>query len=1068
MRLEVRLLGSPSLASDGSPVRLHSAKTLALLTYLSVESGRVHSREKLAGLLWGESSEARARQSLRQALYSLRHTLPADALDSDATTVHLPPHPDVWTDEAAFRDLVAMSQRSPRPDVLKRAADTYRGTLLEGHEPTGCPGFAEWLFFQRDRLEQQALAVLETLVDHLASAGAPDAALAYADRLLGLDPLNERAFRRLMSLHGAAGDRDAVRRLYQRCADSLSRELGVEPDAETHALFERLMADRSAAAAPARVARDQDHAKDRLVVLPFLGRAREMDQLEEQYRLASAGQGRLVLVSGEAGIGKTRLVDAFLAKVAGTPSAPPQLALSGRCYEAESNTPYTVWADALQTLAQPESRTRLDGLADVWRRQLGRVLPDLGPGPAQSGAMTPDESRLLLTQGVVRTLQHLAARGPILVWLDDLHWADGASLATLSYAARHLSGYPALLIGTYRPGAARDNQALRALERGSPRPIRIEVAPLGENAVDEIVASLAARTDRDLTARLLQHCDGNPLVLTEAVQVLQDTPERERHGIALHQQTSTWPVPDRIYELIQSRLANLPVLTQRVLGACAVLGRPYGIVLLRRVSGVTETDAIEAVEQAIGRGFLQERPDADSPPTIAFRHSYYRRVVYEGLSTVQRESLHVRAARALKEAYQSTPEVVVEQVADHLDWGRDPQAAGYLARAARQAAALYADRHATYLYTRAIAALNAHQPTDSDTLFGLVRDRERLLDRQGLRAEQEADVTQLKHLAEELEDATLLALALVREAGFLSAVGRHDEAHDAGEQALKIYRRAGDTGGEGQALRELGYASWSSGDYRAALAYMRHALELHRRLGDTEGEATALHNLAEVHRSLGSPRQAIRLYEDVLRLYWSRQDRERQSISLYGLANAYRDAGDDEQALSHLAEALSLCEAAGDRLLASRVHHTMAGLRQAQGNDAGARQAMELAVTLSREMGYGPGLAHSLIALSDLYARTGRHDDAEAARAEADGWLDLIEGGPEQGPLVNRSPDLVDPIEPVDTDGRTGWVRTHVRLAEGKVYCAFESPVGRAGSCRRVREAHQQIRPGHSDWKNPA
>ncbi|MDH4136107.1 MAG: AAA family ATPase, partial [Anaerolineae bacterium] len=368
MTVELRLLGPPSLITAGCPARLHSAKALALLAYLTLEADTPHSRAKLAGLLWGESPDAQARHSLRQGLYSLRRTLGnliKDCLVLEEETVVFEPHPDFWVDALEFLTLAAADSRDL--DALRRAAQLYQGMLLEGLELSGCPAFDEWLFFRRDALEQRALGVFQALVDGLLRQGNCPEAMGFAQRLVALDALHEGAHRCLMQIHAALGDRDGVRRQYRLCADVLAHEMGIEPAAETQALFHRLIAVKPGPA----VSPEQPPAArlgEQSLALPFLGRERELAALQTRLNQAIARQGGLILVSGETGMGKTRLVAEFIRRSTEA-TALPVRCLIGQCYEPEAYAPYTVWGDALQPLSTPDWQPLLTGLAEVWRRQ---------------------------------------------------------------------------------------------------------------------------------------------------------------------------------------------------------------------------------------------------------------------------------------------------------------------------------------------------------------------------------------------------------------------------------------------------------------------------------------------------------------------------------------------------------------------------------------------------------------------------------------------------------------------------------------------------------------------------
>ncbi len=242
MPVEFYLLGPPSLRIAGHSTRLRSAKTLALLAYLVLEPNTAHSREKLAGLLWGESPEEQARMSLRQSLHSIHEALGDwgdDCLLLKKSSVAFRLPPDVWVDAIEF---MSLATREGKPlDALRRAAELYRGLFLEGIEVYDSPAFEDWLFLRRDALTQQALRVLHTLAERLSRGGNYPDAMSFAQRLVSMDASHEGGHRCLMHCHAALGDLDAVRRQYRRCTDVLSRQLGAEPTAETQKLYRQLM-----------------------------------------------------------------------------------------------------------------------------------------------------------------------------------------------------------------------------------------------------------------------------------------------------------------------------------------------------------------------------------------------------------------------------------------------------------------------------------------------------------------------------------------------------------------------------------------------------------------------------------------------------------------------------------------------------------------------------------------------------------------------------------------------------------------------------------------------------------
>jgi predicted ATPase len=852
-----------------------------------------------------------------------------------------------------------------------------------------------------------------------------------------------------MQVYAALGDLDGVRRQYRTCTHILAHEMGEEPSTETQALYHQLTT-----ATPAPISLSEAPVAVQPVEetpgLPFLGRERELSALRDRMEQAAAGQGGLILVTGEAGMGKTRLLEEFVRRSI-RPTTPSPRCLTGQCYELEVHAPYTVWGDALHALSMPDWKPGLSGLAQAWQRQLARLVPELGPPADDIQDANIIESRLRLHQGVLQSLIYLTGLGPLLLFFDDLHWADQASLELLHYVSRHATAYPLLLVGTYRPEEAADRpylgQVLRESDQAVSPPV-LELEPLEPETIGHLLMHLGTKWPVDLPGRLHRHTAGNPLLLTETLRALigSGTLRREPDGCLAEREAEPWPVPRRVHNLIQARLAPLSDAQRRVLAAAAVIGRPFSLRLLRRVSGLPELQVLDLVEQLLGRAFLDEKAETLPGLSLDFHHDYLRRVIYEGLSAVQRRALHRRTARALQKLHRTHPKTITEEVAYHFEQAADLAAINYLSQAAQYAEQLFAYQHATHLYGRALIVHGNHLPHDLAGRFDLLLAREAVLDRQGRRAEQRDDVAELVETAEILGDTHRLAVACVRQAGFYTYTSGYTDARQAGQRALALYQSADDKAGEAQALRELGFLHWSVQDYGTALSYGREALALHRRLGDLDGEATALHNLAEIHRSLGSPRQALAQYESALNLHWARQDRQRQGLTLYGMAHALRQLGDVDRALSHYQQALDHCQAAGDRLMTSRVHHTLAGLQSELGRTDQAHDHMQRALDISRQIGYGPGIAHGLIGLCHIQARHGHLDLAGQHLQEAMTWLRQIEDQmgltQAQAQLQALEQGIAPDMDPPTTQG---WVKAHVALAEGKVYCEFESPMAQSG-----------------------
>jgi DNA-binding SARP family transcriptional activator len=453
-RLHLSLLGGFQLRlASGTPVGLSTKKAQALLAYLAVRPGQPHPRQKLATLLWGETGDAQARQSLRQALSLLRRSVPSGRgawLVTEGEMVSLDPR-TVDVDVAAFEGHLALKSA----EGLEAAVALYRGDLLDGLALRE-PAFEEWLGAERERLRELQREALGRLLAHQVKAGSVERAIQSASRLLALDPLDESVHRTLMRLYARQNRWGPALRQYQLCVALLQRELGVEPETATQQLYQELLQRRAPGSpisepAPGRRPRPVRARSGARLAGSAVGTARALEPVVvgrraelEALRIAMAeawrGHGQVVLVRGEAGIGKSRLVDELMAHARASGGG----VLVGRSYESAQILPFGPWVEAFRK-GQVLEPARLAGLDAAWQAELARLFPELGePGPAPAPGA---QDYLRLFEALARLLAHLAMAQPLAVILEDLHWADEMSLRLLAFLGRRGDTWPLFLPG---------------------------------------------------------------------------------------------------------------------------------------------------------------------------------------------------------------------------------------------------------------------------------------------------------------------------------------------------------------------------------------------------------------------------------------------------------------------------------------------------------------------------------------------------------------------------------------------------------------------------------------------
>jgi DNA-binding SARP family transcriptional activator len=635
--LAISLLGRFHARAGASTIHLPTKKTQALLAYLALHSGQPHDREKIQGLLWPDAPPRQAQASLRQTLFTLRKALAqtcGPALLTTGATVAL--------DASLFTVDVAVLERhiaGATREALEAVAALYSGHLLEAFAIDEAP-FDRWIENERSRLGEVALGALERLADLQTDADETEKAIQTALQSLRLDPLRESAHRTLMRLYAASGRRGAAIQQYRSCVEVLARDLGVEPDERTKKLRDEILGRETAAVAP------PDSSTHRHPVgplprsgpafaprPPLIGRDAEMTLLRRALDDAWGGTGKLSLLSGDAGIGKTRILEDLAMH------ALPRggRILQGRCFESEEVLPFAVWADLLRGDPSLASDALWRRLPPAWGAELARLLPR--PGEESSHMQPAMQDARALFEAVAGVLTLLAREAPLLVVVDDLQWSDTMSLRLLSFLLRRLAPsssvcFMAAVRAEELAVAPFLRTVLQELEREQ-RFLPIEIAPLTRAQSRAFVQALApsAVDPASVFEQIWAVSEGNPLVVIETV--------RDLEAGALPAGVAQLPVPRRIRELIQRHLAPLDGRAQEALATAAVIGREFDFTLLHAACGCPPRELATTLEELLRRRILTGTGDA-----FYFTHDRIREVVYGSLSPLRRKVLHGAVARA--------------------------------------------------------------------------------------------------------------------------------------------------------------------------------------------------------------------------------------------------------------------------------------------------------------------------------------------------------------------------------------------------------------------------------------
>ena len=991
LELRLRLLGPAQVEAGAPPVQVDLAahKGAALMFYLAARPDQAVSRPRLIALLWEGSDEQEGRNSLSTALSRLRRALPnAPIVPLGDSLVWRPdPNAGVWTDLAAFVDLTRPG--ASRGD-LDRAVELWRGPFLEGLDLRDCPDWDEWLELERSTWQQRMLDTLERAADAHAADSDWSGALTHARRALAIDPLQERFHRQVMWLHERAGDRAAALAHYRAAAHTLATELGVEPDPTTQRLYREIVSSTHAEATPDRASTPSRPSPDRPTrrqpAFPLVGRQAPLAQLLATAEAAAAGHGRLVVVGGEEGIGKSRLVEELLWLTDSEPTrqlrpTPRWTMLVGACHASERGLPYHPFVDLLSA-AVTSFGTDVP-VSDVWLAEVARLVPDLVeqrpdlPTPAR---LDPQQEARRLFEGAARFLGALPA--PRLLVIEDLHWADEGSLRLLDYLAHHEALRSTLLITTVRTedvdehllGVLRGFERQRLLER-------IELGPLAVEATVQLLREVVQEDVRHLGQQLHAETEGNPLFAVETIRSLLESGDLKLGAAA---RLGPTPLPESVQAAIRARLARLDPDAHELARAAAVLGGDVDFDHVRGMAGHDEDRALAALERLLSTHLLREVAGEVGEALYSFSHDKVRQVVYDDLSGARRRVQHRRALEVLSEPSLRTP---TERLAYHaLRAQAWDQAVRWCQAAADAAVAVFAYGSAATLFEQALDALE-RLPTSPEHQAHSVRLRLRLAQVAFYVAPGRLGewLQPAEGVARALGDPTLLAYVQLAQAGALYIQGRFAEALPLLGRIRPTAESSADPVLCAQFLRVYGQLHALRGDYAEAVPALHKAIEL---LGHQPGIEliVATEMLGATYAYMGDFERALDLVEAAHARSESVQDQAALAAGEAFLSAIYHMRGDWQMARDHGARAVNTARAAAS-VIHEYVGLVYVGLPEARlGNAEAGASALRRAIAMAEQAGIWVllGRAYGWLAAVEL-----ERDDAESALRCADAGLEV-------------------------------------------------------------------------------
>ncbi len=920
--LSVLLLGEPQLLLDGQRLNITRRKSRALLYTLAARAQPL-SRDSLLALFWPDLDRASAQQTLRTTLHGLRKSL-ASAISTDDNHIGLAADADVRRFESALA--------APSPDIQSLAATLvlYRGDFLSGFSLPDAPEFDDWVGGERERYRRLAVLGLSALARLHEARRDYAAALDALSRALAFDALQEDLQRDYIRLHYLAGDRAGAIRRYDMLRKLLDEEMGVPPMAETRAVYDAIISDRADDVSGPRsgaslVAQPFPFSPDNHLPaadLPFTGRAGELRSLRE---MLSARGHVLAIVEGEPGIGKSRLVVEFI-------RASNALALTGAAHELEHSLPYLPIIEALRSL-----QSRPDWLAlraevrahvpPVWLAQADRLLPELeiaDPAMRQTAA-SPDESRLW--EGVSQLLLGLARQHPVVLFIDDLHWADSSTLALLGYLVRRGTAAPLLCLAAARPVAPRSPLAalLQTLTRED-RLLRLPLQRLTADDISRIAERLSPAFAVPLAHWLAPASEGNPYVLAELIR------HARKNGILLPDGTLNLPaisaapvVPQTIYSLVESRLARLSESARRVLDAAVAVGRAFDLDVVARAAALSETAAVDAADELRAAGLIIPRRDDPPGRLYRFDHSLTMEVAYREVGEARHRLLHRRVAEAMEMIHRHHTDPVAGLIASHFGEGNVPdRAAPYAFRAGQLAAGLAAWSEAIGFFQQALAA-ELDDPRCYQTLMALGEARFRLGEMARASEDTRAALTLARaKLGAAEANAARMALGrmLLNQARYAEAIALAQDTLAQADEAFAV---------EAEILWGTAL-SLEGADLGAAVEHLRRAEAVSVAQDKLAGLSQIKFELGSIAAQQGDLPRAVALYREVLTVAPAGVEGEQWRVLANNNLAYHLHLMGEEEAMVHGWAALTLAQEIGALGVEPYIYSTLGEIAMAAGD----------------------------------------------------------------------------------------------------------------------------------------
>jgi len=911
--MQVRLLGHFRLIAGDEIKRFSTKKAESLFAYLLLHRGKPVSRSTLATMLWPDAIEPRAKKNLNTTLWRVKGALAGESeISLSATEFGLAIHPNhADVDLFAFRTLLASSEGMrgrEKLDVLTRAESLYAGEFMEGFSD-------DWCEEERRYARSQYVGLLKKLVDISKEERDYDGGVAYAQRVLTLDPLDEDTHRDLMLFWYLLGNRTGALRQYETLRKTLRDELGVEPTSETTELWGQFRTHTDAISLPriAQLPKPAREASDGFEPVPMVGREDTLRWFVRELDDARAGRGKAVILSGDPGVGKSRLVEtlAVEADLRGFE------VLSGKSQDLNDPPPYQVFIQAFWPRLMQFQHGQ--GVTSPLANLIAALAPDAAQGDfGQTHAGEHLLNNAIVTEALLGLLAETRNVRPILLILEDLHRIDRASADLLTTLVERIPKSHILLVMTTREVellVSRGDLLSRLVSLGV---ARLNIESLTEENTKRLIrAALRSKNIALLVVQQIwQQTAGNPLFVLEFLQLLCAESKlcKDRLGHWSFKEGFSWPkipkLPVRVQAIVRRRIDILDAYGRKTLILAALLGIDFELGMLRELARPWGKWLMKGIERLVRDHLLEETSTG-----FRFSHESIRAVALTLPGKAMKCLLHFRVAALIE---RDSP-WRTEDLAWHLEAAGDyKKALAYAEASGDKARLVHANENAVDWYTHAFGILEQVWTNYSKELlrnqYVLLAKRQESLDVLGDRLRQLQDIDSMHSIGMTLDDRVMQAKALALRATLLVRLNQAEKAIEAATKSRELFSSLNDYHGQAQSFLTVGLAFQSLRLYKQACESIQGALDLYDLVGDSSERAIALTHHGIVLTYLSSYKEALKFLDRAEDLLRGTEDPRAKAVVFVQRGIVLRLLGKPRTAESLIINGVKIFKQVGDRV----------------------------------------------------------------------------------------------------------------------------------------------------------